>query len=183
MVAPMPNDKALPGRLDRICEFVNTLELETGADKLLDPVQAEAWLSDFGFDGPFDAEELKKLRDFREAIRVVLLANGGHGELAPAWKSLSSFGPASLALVLDDDCGVRLLPAAPRGEEAVRSDLTAIRYDAVRDGSWRRMKACRKDSCLWAYYDRSKNGSGAWCSMAVCGNRVKAQRRRSRAKT
>ena len=47
------------------------------------------------------------------------------------------------------------------------------------DGTWRRLKACREDTCQWAFYDRSKNRSGTWCSMAVCGNRAKARAYRS----
>jgi predicted RNA-binding Zn ribbon-like protein len=42
------------------------------------------------------------------------------------------------------------------------------------DGSWPRLKACPRDVCGWAFYDRSSNASATWCSMAVCGGRVKA---------
>ena len=41
------------------------------------------------------------------------------------------------------------------------------------DGSWSRLKACRNPECHWAFYDRSHAGRGAWCDMAVCGNRIK----------
>ncbi|MDL2404542.1 CGNR zinc finger domain-containing protein [Rhizobium calliandrae] len=37
-----------------------------------------------------------------------------------------------------------------------------------------RMKICR--NCGWLFIDRSKNKSRAWCDMAVCGNRAKANR-------
>jgi predicted RNA-binding Zn ribbon-like protein len=43
------------------------------------------------------------------------------------------------------------------------------------------MKACAlHDSCEWAFYDWSKNRSGTWCDMAVCGNRAKARAYRER---
>ncbi len=48
------------------------------------------------------------------------------------------------------------------------------------EGNWPRLKVCREDTCAWAFYDRSKNRSGAWCSMAVCGNRTKARAYRAR---
>jgi predicted RNA-binding Zn ribbon-like protein len=48
------------------------------------------------------------------------------------------------------------------------------------DGTWSRLKACRADDCLWAFYDGSRNHSAAWCSMASCGNRAKARAYRSR---
>jgi predicted RNA-binding Zn ribbon-like protein len=51
------------------------------------------------------------------------------------------------------------------------------------NGTWARLKACRNDDCLWAFYDRSRNHGGTWCDMASCGNRLKnrdfAARRRS----
>jgi predicted RNA-binding Zn ribbon-like protein len=33
------------------------------------------------------------------------------------------------------------------------------------------MKACRQ--CEYAFYDRSRNRSAAWCAMSICGNRTK----------
>jgi len=36
------------------------------------------------------------------------------------------------------------------------------------------MKACPRDVCGWAFYDRSSNASATWCSMSVCGGRAKA---------
>jgi predicted RNA-binding Zn ribbon-like protein len=58
--------------------------------------------------------------------------------------------------------------------------LLLIIRDAQRDDTWRRLKACRNPACLWAYYDRSHAGRGAWCDMAVCGNRIKNRNLRSR---
>ena len=52
--------------------------------------------------------------------------------------------------------------------------------DAQRDGTWARLKACNNPDCQWAYYDRSHAGRGAWCDMAVCGNRMKNRNLRSR---
>jgi predicted RNA-binding Zn ribbon-like protein len=49
------------------------------------------------------------------------------------------------------------------------------------DGSWQRVKACRADDCHWAFYDFSRNRSGTWCDMAVCGNREKVRSYRERA--
>jgi len=34
--------------------------------------------------------------------------------------------------------------------------------------------------CQWAFYDRSKNRSGRWCSMRTCGNRTKTRAYRTR---
>ena len=44
---------------------------------------------------------------------------------------------------------------------------------------WERLKACPQ--CGWSFYDYSRNRSATWCSMSLCGNRLKtrAYRRRS----
>ena len=58
--------------------------------------------------------------------------------------------------------------------------LLSFVYAATADGTWPRLKACREHTCEWAFYDHTKNRSGAWCSMAVCGNRAKARTYRAR---
>lgn len=50
-------------------------------------------------------------------------------------------------------------------------------------GDWIRLKICPADTCLWAFYDESRNRSRTWCSMRVCGNREKARGWRARAAT
>ncbi len=48
------------------------------------------------------------------------------------------------------------------------------------DGSWQRLKACRNDACRWVFYDASKNRSGTWCTMSICGDKLKARAYRRR---
>jgi len=55
-----------------------------------------------------------------------------------------------------------------------------IVYTAMADGTWSRLKACRRDVCRWLFYDRSRNRSAVWCRMAVCGNRTKTKAYRAR---
>jgi predicted RNA-binding Zn ribbon-like protein len=51
---------------------------------------------------------------------------------------------------------------------------------AAIDGSWSRLKTCESETCLGVFYDRSRNQSGRWCSMQVCGNRAKVRAFRRR---
>jgi predicted RNA-binding Zn ribbon-like protein len=60
------------------------------------------------------------------------------------------------------------------------ASMLAIIARAQADGTWPRMKACRAEDCRWAFYDRSRNRSRAWCSMSECGNRAKARSYRAR---
>ena len=68
--------------------------------------------------------------------------------------------------------------------EALRTQLLSHHGDAEAqaEGTWDRLKACPWDTCRWAFYDRSKNRSGRWCRMDVCGNRAKAAAFRARAR-
>ncbi len=67
--------------------------------------------------------------------------------------------------------------AAPNGLEAATAH-SVLRLIAMPDPE--RMKICR--NCGWLFIDRSKNKSRAWCDMAVCGNRAKANRHYRRKK-
>jgi predicted RNA-binding Zn ribbon-like protein len=50
----------------------------------------------------------------------------------------------------------------------------------MNEGIWSRLKICQNDDCAVAFYDLARNKSGKWCSMEVCGNRMKARNFRAR---
>ena len=87
---------------------------------------------------------------------------------------------AELAVHFGEDATVHLQPGSDGLAGALAALLVPI-AKASGDGTWQRVKACRADDCRWAFYDRSRNHSGTWCDMAVCGNRtkVRAYRRRT----
>jgi predicted RNA-binding Zn ribbon-like protein len=66
------------------------------------------------------------------------------------------------------------------GLPLVLGTVVAAVYDAMHDGTWSRMKACRNDGCRWAFYDHSRNRSGAWCQMETCGTQAKMRTYRQR---
>ena len=73
------------------------------------------------------------------------------------------------------------LAAQGEGFDAAIARLLIPVAEAREDGAWRRVKACRAPDCQWAFFDRSRNRSGVWCDMAVCGNRTKVRAYRERA--
>jgi predicted RNA-binding Zn ribbon-like protein len=174
-----PSDEA-PGRLDLLRVFVNTLDYPSGPDALESPEAASIWCRRHGLPPISNRRELDRLRGFREALREAFFANNGQGNPRAAWDALQPyFRQAHFTLTLELGCRPCLEPAGAGADRAI-SMMLALVYDAVAGGTWQRMRACRKSTCRFVYYDRSKNGLRAWCSMAVCGNREKAQRRRSR---
>jgi predicted RNA-binding Zn ribbon-like protein len=74
--------------------------------------------------------------------------------------------------------GATELEPVGRGADSAVATVLDILHEAQISGSWPRLKACRQ--CGYAFFDRSKNRSAAWCAMSICGNRTKnrAYRRR-----
>jgi predicted RNA-binding Zn ribbon-like protein len=175
-------DQAAPGRLEVVRLFVNTQDIEDGIEELETPAAAGGWLRDHGLpDVPrLDAPGLERLIGLRETLRRLLLANNGEvqGD-APLEHLRAEAARAPLRVRFDGECQSALVPA-DHGIDAVIGELIAIVHGAMADGTWRRLKACRSETCEWAFYDRSRNRSGTWCSMAVCGNREKARSYRRR---
>ncbi len=177
--------KPAPVPLLLVQAFVNTWDGDLRVDALLDPEAAGVWLAAAGLwnePGLPDPGELHDARKVREAIRAMLVTNGGGP--APAPGDLQPLGDlmqtSRLRMELQPDGRISLGPE-PRGRLAgpLASLLLLIR-DAQQDGTWTRLKACRNPDCLWAFYDRSHTLRGTWCDMAVCGNRIKNRRLRQR---
>lgn len=58
--------------------------------------------------------------------------------------------------------------------------LLGAAFLAEVDGRWERFGICGDPTCSAVFYDRSRNRSGKWCSMATCGNRNKVRAFRER---
>jgi predicted RNA-binding Zn ribbon-like protein len=176
-----------PGSLGLVQEFVNTRDAESGADELATAGGLAAWLSRQalpGADGPVGADDVTAATELREALRAVLRTNSG-ALPDPAAAALVNRAAerAPLRLRLDTHGGARLEEAADKGQagvEAALGRILAAAYTGMADGSWTRLKVCASDDCEWAFYDRSRNHSGHWCDMAVCGSRHKVRAYRAR---
>jgi len=180
-------DPTAPGELERVRRFVNSGHAHEPEDHLATPETAAVWLRENGLlegNAPLDQSSAARLRDFREALRLALLSHTGEADDGAGWEQVRTLGQhVPLRMCLGPAPGDVSLAATGAGEQQALGRLMAAIYDAHRTGTWRRLKACRQQTCLWAFYDHSKNGSGAWCDMAICGNRAKAQRRRQRSAT
>jgi predicted RNA-binding Zn ribbon-like protein len=178
-----PGDRApAPGPLRLVQLFVNTNDLETGPDLLPDPAALRAWLADHDLAVETVSEEdHARAIALREAIRELVCANAGLPHDPAAADLVNEIG-AGLRPVLDPPA-TRLEPTAGGIDGALGRIVAAI-HAAIAEGTWERLKACERDICRWAFYDHSKNRSGHWCSMAVCGQREKNRRayRRRRAR-
>jgi predicted RNA-binding Zn ribbon-like protein len=169
-----------PGSLELLRHFVNTAELPSGPDGLDSLEKASAWCLSYGLRPVKNQAHLQQLREFRETLRDLLFANNGEGDAPNAWERLRPFlASTRLSLAVNPNHGLELKPE----DKGPIASLLAVVYESQLLGTWPRLRACRKASCQFAYYDRTKNASRAWCSMATCGNQAKAQRRRQRERT
>lgn len=173
-----------PGSLALIQAFVNTEIPEWHRDDVGTPAALAEWLAAHGLlerGRGATAGEFVRARAVRQALRELALANTLAAPLDAETRArvdeLLRQVPLVLEAAQDGGIGVR---AAGSGVDAALGRLLAIVLEAERNGVWRRLKACRQDSCRWLFYDHSRNRSSSWCSMSICGNRVKTRAYRRR---
>jgi predicted RNA-binding Zn ribbon-like protein len=182
-----PGDRApAPEPIRLVQRFINTNDLE-GAEALTDVAGLRDWLAAAGVDPParMPAAALVRAIELREALRELISANAGLPADPRAVDVVNAAAErAGLHPVLAGPAATALEPSAD-GIDAALGRIVAAVHAGIADGTWPRLKACERDTCRWAFYDHSRNRSGHWCSMAVCGSREKNKRayRRRRAAT
>lgn len=172
-----------PGELETVRLFVNTLHDNLSDEDLDSPEALKRWLRAHGLTAPqARPSDLKRAKEVREALRVLMLANSGEPLDKAAVKTLNAAAArARVAPAFADHATWDLKPAAG-GFDAALGQLLAIVFRSMSDGTWHRLKACGDPECAYAFYDHSKNRSGRWCDMGSCGNRAKARAYRERTK-
>lgn len=176
--------KPAPGSLALVQDFVNTRNLLRGGDLLGTTEEANSRLAELGLLG--DGERLeeadrRQLVSFREGLRSLLLSHNGGPEVAAGADFEDLVASAVLRVRFAPDGRPGLEPAAGDGvAERIVGRLLVEVIRAEAEGRWDRLKACRNEGCRWVFYDASKNRSGSWCNMAVCGSRHKMRAYRER---
>jgi len=172
--------RAAEGPLRLVQLFVNTVDHEHGAEWLPTPAALAGWLAERGLpvaEEP-DAAGLERAHALREALRTLLRANALGGETRDAVRTVNEAAAAAgLRVELDESAAPRLAVDGA-GVDAALGHIVLVVVEAMLDGSWSRLKACRQ--CGWAFYDASRNRSATWCSMRICGNRTKTRAYRRR---
>lgn len=176
-----------PGRLAVVQAFVNTNDIEGTEERLSDAPALDSWFRRAGLsrgDMPATRAQFRAALDIREGLRALGQANNGE---PPIPETLHRLNDAARAIPLAPRLGPHEwhLDAHESGVRGALGWILATVVEAMSDGTWFRMKACRRDRCRWLFYDHSKNHSGVWCAMEVCGNKEKASayRRRRRSST
>jgi predicted RNA-binding Zn ribbon-like protein len=184
-------EKMAPGELRIVQDFINTDHVhphlppgqKDTRDHMSSPQTFESWLGEYALIQPettVTSEELARARDVREALRSLAYVNHGGPIDSDAVRTLDRASLRAQLHVHFEGNGEAVLVPTGEGVDAAIGRVLAIVYRSMADGSWTRFKACREDSCRFAFYDSSKNQSAAWCDMKACGNRAKARAYRER---
>ena len=176
--------KPAPGRLDLVRKFVNTRNLMRGYDLLESSEKAVQWLEELGYGpaGSIGVSKLAHLRELRERLREILLSHnlGESSKTAEASLRLSDLVDTTALGVGFGPSGLPLLKSSSSGTEGLVEDLLIAMVGSGYEGTWRRLKVCANEECRWVFYDASKNRSGSWCVMEICGSRAKMRSYRRR---
>ena len=136
---------------------------------IIDGVQQDeldrAWLRAHGHSG--SSAEWQATRAARSALQAVVR---GHQSAKSLSRQLDhvSYRPSV------SDEGVQWRLDSPTGRAAAVRAVLA--WDELRRSRPGRLRPCENPECAKFLIDRSKPNNARWCSMAACGNRMKARR-------
>lgn len=149
-----------------VIEGVPTDELQGAAGRKL----ARSW------GGTGSADELARLRRVRRALQTVIRDGD-----AAAVGELEGFLEGAVRTPRLTPDGVVWELQVPEDDRLAAGAVLA--WSSVITEFPGRLRACANDECSQFLVDHSRPGTAKWCSMAVCGNRMKARSHARRAKS
>jgi predicted RNA-binding Zn ribbon-like protein len=152
---------------DLLLELLNSTPMVDGfqTDALADRPASRTWVEARG--GRGTPREIERAREVRGVLQSVVRGRKTPASLAPLLRGVS-FRPTAT------DEGLTWTLDVPKDDELAARALLA--WDRLRATAPGRLRPCANDECRLFLIDRSKANTARWCSMAVCGNRMKARR-------
>ncbi|MCC4316838.1 CGNR zinc finger domain-containing protein [Streptomyces malaysiensis] len=142
-------------------------------DALEPAEEASRWLRGLG--GCGTAAEREAVRDVRDALHRLIRGTSTDLDALNAVLGQARLRPMATSEGLEWQ-----LEAASDHELAVR---VVLAWSAVRDELPGRLRPCANEECNLFLVDHSRPGTARWCSMATCGNRMKARTHARRRRT
>lgn len=166
------SEKDLVGDEDAMLRLLNSAPVEAGVvrDRMEDTEFASELARDLG--GTGSRAEVEVLARIRTALQAATRAGAPQPELDAALD-----GVVQRPLPLSAH-GLEWVVEAPAERLAVARAVIAWAGLTARLPG--RLRPCGNDECALFFVDRSKANTARWCSMAVCGNRMKARRHHAR---
>jgi predicted RNA-binding Zn ribbon-like protein len=174
-----------PGDLELVRAFLSLHDHEPGTPDSLPPSLESVrwWLASRGL---LDPTETARDQDLAWALRV---RDALTAKVREHMGDAPDGGAAEFLNRAAEETGVRVCFGCEEGNP-IHVEATGVRgavgrllgttFLAELDGRWERLRICHDPTCSVVFFDRSKNQSGKWCSMSVCGNRAKVRAYRER---
>lgn len=161
LYATSASDEAL------LLDLLNTTPVVDGVptDALADFGAAAGWMQDRAI--PADEAEWAALLNARSVLQAIVRGDAPPSSLQPLLAEVRLSPTAAedglhWQLIVDDD--------------ATGATRAVLAWDGLRLRSPGRLRPCANTECHLFLIDRSKPNTARWCSMAICGNRIKARR-------
>ncbi len=161
--------------------LISFLHSDWPADQRGTPERLGAWLTDHGLlehDVDVTPSDLRDAGRLHSALMALFAAHSdgeANEEARAQLRAVAQVLP--LCVTMDGPDSLGLQPAG-QGICAALAKLLAIAYQAGAEGDLSRFKICQH--CGHAFYDKSKNRSAVWCTMARCGSQNKSRAYRAR---
>jgi predicted RNA-binding Zn ribbon-like protein len=193
VTSPTPMDSSARGArtvtpsVETVLAFVNTRTDGGGRRELLGDAEAfGSWLADHGqFGGPttVTGADAAAARELRDSLVTIMLAHSGDEEsvgepVRAAEAHLRRIGTLYPLATEITERGARLTSPQSGAAHVIGTVLAAVSEFAL-SGDWGRIKACRNPPCHFGFFDRTRNGSGLYCSTA-CSAQVSMRKYRQR---
>jgi predicted RNA-binding Zn ribbon-like protein len=163
---------------------VVALERWLVAARVLGPARRPSWRN-----SAEGRQFLKRLLEFREKLRAEIIRQESGASISEAFlgelNRLLEKYPCRMAVQRggkDLSLGLMFEPRVP---EDAWAPIVAAAADLLSGVPKDRVRKCQSPTCTVHFYDTSKKGARRWCSMSLCGNKVKvaAYRQRNRSAT
>lgn len=170
-----------PDGLALVQDLLNTRDIGGKVpDLLADVDQARDWLSGLfavradtelgGWARELSERDLAALRVLRGAVQVAVGGSDPTSNPGTLTKVDLSWQPSG---------ELRLEPTGS-GRRRFASAVWGAVFLAQQAKTWNRLKLCHLPACSSAFYDRSKNNSGVWHDVRMCGNAANLRASRAR---
>lgn len=160
---------------DLLVGFVNTrVHGKQAEEQLGDGAAVAEWFQSAGVGEPTHATDADAAtaRELRAALLSILRAHVGCDEGAAQvpeaeahLRRAASRFPVTAVVTAQ---GCELQPAGVGIDRSFGYLLSAV-ADLASRGAWPRMKVCKNDSCYTAFFDKTRNSSGLYCSTTCSG--------------
>jgi len=157
-----------------LLDLLNSTPIVDGLqqDELETAQSGRSWLRARGLHGSI--AQWQAVRAARATLQAVVRGQQRASSLTPLLDA-TSYRPSV------SDNGVQWRLDAPTDRAAAaRAVLT---WDALRRTRPGRLRPCENPECALFLIDHGRPNTARWCSMAVCGNRMKARRHYQRTRT